>query len=37
MRVQRILTGLQFEWDEKEPRPEKLLFLYLAGVPRYAV
>ncbi len=31
-----LLTDLQFEWNDQEPRPEKLLFLYPAGVPRYA-
>ena len=32
----RFLTDLQFEWNDQEPRLEKLLFLYPAGVPRYA-
>ena len=32
-----LLTDLEFEWNDQEPRPEKLLFLYPAGVPRCAI
>ena len=30
------LVILEDTWNEREPRPEKLLFLYPAGVPRDA-
>ncbi len=32
-----ILSKIESKWNNKEPRPEKLLFLYPAGVPRHAV
>ena len=31
------LVILEDTWNDQEPRPEKLLFLYPAGVPRNAV
>ncbi len=31
------LVILEDTWNDQEPRPEKLLFLYPAGVPRDAV
>ncbi len=33
----RLLGKIQNKWNDQEPRPEKLLFLYPAGVPRHAV
>ena len=33
----KILGKMERPWNEQEPRPEKLLFLYPAGVPRHAV
>ncbi len=32
-----VLGKIEGKWNNREPRPEKLLFLYPAGVPRYAV
>jgi hypothetical protein len=33
----QMLGKIQNKWNDQEPRPEKLLFLYPAGVPRHAV
>lgn len=33
----RFLAELEGKWNDQEPRPEKLIFPYPAGVPRYAV
>jgi hypothetical protein len=32
-----VVSEIESKWNNREPRPEKLLFLYPAGVPRYAV
>lgn len=32
-----MLGKIQNNWNNQDPRPEKLLFLYPAGVPQYAV
>lgn len=32
-----ILSKIESKWNNREPRPEKLLFLYPAGVPRHAI
>jgi len=32
-----MLGKIESKWNNREPRPDKLLFLYPAGVPRHAV
>lgn len=31
------LGSIQSKWNNREPRPDKRLFLYPAGVPRHAI
>lgn len=33
----QMLGKIQNNWNNQDPRPEKLLFLYPARVPQYAV